>query len=88
MNIVKGCPTCSHTVAKLCDADGLTYLHCERCGTLCAVVADGTIRDAYVPRLVERCRAFRAGANLTERQRERWHAFGLDESINRPEDRP
>lgn len=83
MNVIDGCPTCTHSLARLCSSEGIGYLHCERCGT--AVVSRaGVILNAYTPKLVERCRKFQDHGKIDFVV---WHRLGIDESIWPPEDR-
>jgi hypothetical protein len=86
-----GCPTCSHTLARVGPvALSMAVAICDRCGT-CVVSVRGDIgweaRDTYVPKLVGRCREYeKAFAEGTAFSRS-WHTLGIRESINRPEDR-
>lgn len=82
------CPTCDHTLAQIASVpEAVRVFHCERCGT--AVVEFQVVRrqDTYVPKLVERCRQFRAamtdGADACEFDR-----LGVTESIYPPDQRP
>jgi hypothetical protein len=79
-----GCPSCSHTIDHLGDG----WYHCGRCGTLVRRSCD--LPRVYIPKLVERCRAFAkerimniTGAGLYES----WIRLGIDESINTPGNR-
>ena len=93
MNANEGCPTCGHTMAKLCvSQQGDSHFHCERCGTVVVETGD-TIdpRDVYVPKLVERCREYEGEfdkENIAQFYRNTWNRLGIRESIHSPEDRP
>lgn len=82
------CPTCSHTLAKLCEVDRNKYFHCERCGTI-VVEHSNAWETVYVPRLVERCREFhrQAVAQKTDRTADVWRRVGIAESIQPPGER-
>lgn len=92
------CPTCDHTLAQLASvSEAVSYLHCERCGT---VVIENLVigsRSVYTPKLVERCREFEesihtfqdlSGLTRYEITKNEWQSLGIAESINKPEDRP
>jgi hypothetical protein len=80
---------------------GSGVFHCPRCGTLKMETVEQlgpggsnpSIRETfYVPKLVERCRAFAADALLPllavqGEVGKLWHRLGIMESINKPEDR-
>lgn len=67
------CPTCSHTMHKLCGGiNPLTVFWCPRCGT---INRNGIVD---VPKLVDRVREFRRV----------FITLGLNESIDLPEARP
>ena len=70
------CPTCDHTVQGI----GYGLYHCPRCGTY--IDEDGS---AKVPALIARLIRFRQ--ELTEAQRDVWHALGIDECILLPGER-
>lgn len=73
------CDTCGHTLALIGnDEDGCATRHCERCGTL--VVERITRRDVYVPKLVERCRQYRANHPVALS----WDSLGIAEAIRPP----
>ena len=81
------CPTCSHTLQCVITGE---FTHpavywCPRCGTLRVSFDVG--RTDEVPKLVERCRQFRANWDGVEFERV-WHRYGIAESIHPPEDRP
>lgn len=70
------CPTCDHTMQSV--ANGVHW--CPRCGTL------RTSGDTWeAPKLVDRCRAYRAGATLPWKNL--WITGGIEESIFLPRDR-
>ena len=74
------CPTCDHTMDRVCDGPCQGIFHCPRCGTL------KTDSDVYAPKLVGRCRNF--GAFLASgTARELWVREGIAESINVPGER-
>ncbi len=83
------CPTCSHTMTPLGYCNGGTWLYCQRCGTashydqISAMDGPPTV---IVPKLVERCRDFKA-EGLPREHSERWRKIGIAESINTPEKR-
>lgn len=86
------CPTCTHTLAKLCSVGDATYSMCERCGTLRVRIAGATEAVVYVPKLVERCRKYAASvlsSNImpSEIRTSEWVRLGIAESINVPTDR-
>lgn len=93
------CPTCSHTMNALGYFDGGTAYYCPRCGTMRhANQFTDAPPEVYVPKLVERCRAFEGGLIRPPRAvhmmeevwgglRTMWKAIGIAESINKPEDR-
>lgn len=86
-----GCPTCSHTLSALTSNGVTAFWHCERCGTVVESMYDGKPigRNAYVPKLVGRCREFEKIA-LSSRgveENDVWHRLGIPESINLPENR-
>jgi ribosomal protein S27E len=76
------CPTCSHTLATLVQAEGLNYRHCERCGTVIVEPAGFGWTSIYRPKLVDRCREFRAQAasGLSARAADMWHTLGIHEA--------
>lgn len=81
------CPTCSHTLAPIMQTpDGWRCFHCERCGTMVTDRGNETVKGVYTPKLVERCKDFRAqaAASFTARQNDLWITLGIAESI-RPE---
>lgn len=87
------CPTCSATLAKLAetnDGDRIFY-HCERCGTVAVQDAGDPperrpFGDVYVPKLVERCRAFEAQRLVLKDGL--WVSLGIRDAIHSPEARP
>lgn len=88
------CPTCTHTMTPLGVVDGnFKYFWCPRCGTIRAVLMNQKEQDS-VPKLVERCRQFRAKVLNTMDvpgrvfRLEEWRRLGIAESINVPEERP
>jgi uncharacterized Zn finger protein len=85
------CPTCSHTLGRLCVHEGMAFAHCERCGTVTVTILDANPGSdnprVYVPKLVERCREFeRIRATLPTVID--WKRLGIAESIRCHEDRP
>lgn len=81
-----GCPTCSHTMDLVMRDVYQIIRHCPRCGTMRSKLLD-RIEDT-VPKLVTRCRAFAEGLDTPGASgRAVWHRLGIDESINRPENR-
>lgn len=80
------CSTCGNTMGSL----GGSQFHCPRCGTYVnAAIGDPKV---YVPKLVDRCRAFEADAlpkeNIGQYYRNTWRQLGIAESIQAPERRP
>lgn len=79
------CPTCDHTVQCLTcrpESPANDVFWCPRCGTILM----GHMGDTGIPKLVERCRAFREEfwANETPPI---WDRLGIAESINIPAER-
>jgi hypothetical protein len=83
-----GCDTCGHTLAVVHNEYPVRIAHCERCGTL-VITGNNVFRTVYVPKLVERCRAFakQYGQTLPIVVQMGWHSLGIGESIDRPEER-
>lgn len=90
------CSTCSATMQ--CVEKGVFY--CHRCGTLRVMSRSdsGYSGDVYVPKLVERCRAFEGSIRgnhtishsadeLVSGLRIVWIRIGIAESIDTPENR-
>lgn len=84
------CPTCDHTLNKLCtSADGVDHWHCPRCGTH-RMMRDGWHHDT-VPKAVECVRSF--VRMISPGQAGRWlrgqaELSGVLESVHQPGDRP
>ena len=90
------CPTCGHTLTRLeTQPSSATWL-CARCGTVVRQYSSGSPDDVYVPKLVERCRAYEGGLQRSPRDvhsvaeifgglQMNWHALGIAESIRKPE---
>ena len=86
------CPTCSHTLGRLCIHESMSFYLCDRCGTVVVTILNanpGTDNPrVYVPKLVERCRAFEdEGWPKNGACTRAWNRLGLAESINLPENR-
>lgn len=78
------CPTCDHTMEKLGDFGGGIVWWCPRCGTATwEDLENGKTQPACVPKLVERCRQFRAEAS--DRIAGMWKRLGIEESIGKKE---
>lgn len=92
------CPTCDHSMEACGQNDrGDNFFHCPRCGTL-KIDAFGQHGDKlYVPKLVERCREFRATRHPSFKAEvgifgdpvlvAEWERIGIAESINVPANR-
>ncbi len=84
------CPTCGHTMGRLCVVDDVAFFHCERCGTAAVKTPHNDEPYVYAPKLVERCREFQRlhRSNFDEFMGDDWQRLGFAESIAKPEDRP
>lgn len=86
------CPTCDHTLAKLCDDGPRKWYHCQRCGTaLFRHSAAPAATVCYRPKLVDRVRQLEREYIPGDEYPPLTADFirlGLSESVNLPEDRP
>ena len=83
------CPTCSHTMEALGTIGQRVIAVCPRCGTIKDGPWSDNSRKVYVPKLVERCRAFeRQHIPVTSGYMTLWKREGSAESINPPGKRP
>lgn len=88
------CPTCSHTMQRLCE-EPRPFWWCPRCGTLREASAGGFVRDE-APKLVGRVRQFHERASgasgenpkITPSGEALWRTLGIAESISSPNERP
>jgi len=89
------CPTCDHTIQHIGQTlDGPTRRDiwwCPRCGT---IRVDGYRAFDEKPKLVGLCREFESEPNIHGNAAvdfflvgELWRRLGINESINKPEDR-
>ncbi len=77
------CPTCGHTMQAIAHDGVPGAFWCPRCGT---VTTNESHPASFVPKLVERCRDFKA-EGLPREQSGRWYKIGIAESIHTPEKR-
>lgn len=96
------CPTCDHTLARICVHEDMDIVSCDRCGTLVIRILSrpenpGINPRVYVPKLVGRCR-FLEETVATDPQYGDVYAgkliqalmrqTGVTEAIHKTEDRP
>ena len=84
------CPTCDHTLGRLCIHERMCFDLCDRCGTVTVTILDANPGPdnprVYVPKLVERCRQYEIECLFSTRGN--WDRVGIRESIHTPANRP
>lgn len=85
------CPVCDGTMANVYveprpGVGQMAIFHCDRCGALKQMFREMPNETTVLePNLIGRLVRFRQ--ELTEDQRDVWHALGIDECILKPDER-
>lgn len=78
------CPTCDYNMEQANSPDErLAVFHCATCGTL--AWEDGIGVGSIVPKLVGRCRAFKAELMKEDLDPGEWYRQGIPECLSKEE---